>query len=237
MAAKKHTKAPSAPLMQRYPNRDDSPRGVPVRPSTAWWKWALFGIVAALLCTAACWLDGALAGVQVLRDVKAWCRENKQDEQERRVIQQAKQAAAAGTHTIGSARRAPGPVPVAASGEQETKAALERLLGVPFQKVRPKWLRNTVHGTGRNLEIDCYNEALGIAVEYSGNQHAEFPNPFHKTPGEFAAQVERDALKRQVCESRGLVFIVVPHTVKRTMIESFLRATLQQRGVQLAESS
>jgi hypothetical protein len=66
---------------------------------------------------------------------------------------------------------------LAASGELATRAALERLfVGARFVKIRPAWLRNTVHNTGRNLEIDCYNEELGICVEYDGQQHASYPN-------------------------------------------------------------
>jgi hypothetical protein len=123
------------------------------------------------------------------------------------------------------------PAPLQATGEAETKAALERLLKKPFIKVRPAWLRNTVHMTGRNLEIDCFNEELGIAVERNGIQHAIYPNVFHKTLDEFTAQVQRDAFKRQVCEARELVFIVVPHTVQRKDIEAFLHRELIQRGV------
>jgi hypothetical protein len=126
---------------------------------------------------------------------------------------------------------ASGNVPLATTGEGETRAALERLLGKPFVEVRPAWLRNTVHETGRNLEIDCFNEELGIAVEHNGIQHVQYPNPFHKTLEEFTAQVQRDVLKRQVCEARGLVFIVVPHTVARKDIEVFLHRELLQRGV------
>ena len=214
----------------------------PANPPTTWWKWVLFGVAVTAFCVTACWLDGASAGVHVMRDVKQWSREKREEQQARENAQlqlltvPAHSGAAVGT-TLSSGPSQLQPTILAPSGELETKGALERLLGVPFAKVRPDWLRNTTHMTGRNLEIDCYNEAVGVAVEYSGPQHFMYPNPFHSSPDEFAAQIQRDALKRQVCERRGLVFIVVPHTVKRSMIELFLRTELTQRGLLATASS
>ena len=118
---------------------------------------------------------------------------------------------------------------VAASGELETKAALERLFGVPFDKVRPSWLRNPA--TGRNLEIDCFNAALRIGVEYNGIQHYAYPNPFHKTADEFAAQLHRDELKKQLAEAIGVTLLAVPFTVKRKDIEAFLKAEFKSCGI------
>lgn len=197
-----------------------------------------------LFCAAACWLDGPLAGVSVLRDVRQWLVEKKGEargatpQRAIRVAQLpyqqqsiAKTAVTAASADSTTASVLPQPTRLAASGEKETRASLERLLGVPFVKIRPAWLRNTVHNTGRNLEIDCYNEALGLCVEYDGRQHQSYPNYWHKTPAEFTAQLERDALKRQVCEARGLTFIVVPHTVPRNSIESFLRTKLEKRCI------
>lgn len=190
----------------------------------AWWKWFLFGLCAAFLCVAACWTGGGLAGAEMLREMKQLVRDKREE----------KEAASRRNASLRS--QGVTPVPVAASGEAETKAALERILGAPFVKVRPAWLRNTVHGTGRNLEIDCFNEELGIAVEFSGTQHFTFPNPFDHTLAAFTARLQRDAFKRQVCEARGLVFIVVPYTVPRKDIQAFLLQELAQRGL-LSRSS
>jgi len=193
-----------------------------------------------LFCAAACWLDGPLAGVSVLRDVRQWFVEKKTEargvtpQQAIRVAQLPYQQQSIAKTAVTDSTTAPvlpQPTPLAASGEKETKASLERLLCVPFVKIRPAWLRNTVHNTGRNLEIDCYNEELGVCVEYDGKQHESYPNAWHKTRAEFVAQQERDELKRRVCEARGLAFIVVPHTVPRKSIESFLRTELQQRCI------
>lgn len=46
------------------------------------------------------------------------------------------------------------------------KRLIEALTGREFHSVRPSWLRNPL--TGKNLELDAYNEDLGIALEYNG---------------------------------------------------------------------
>lgn len=117
-------------------------------------------------------------------------------------------------------------VRIAASGELETRAALERLLGVPFAKARPAWLRN--HSTGRNLECDCLNESLRLCIEYQGIQHYVYPNPFHKSREEFSAQKQRDRLKHALCKAEGVTLVEVPYTVKRQDIQAFLSAELHK---------
>ena len=52
-----------------------------------------------------------------------------------------------------------------------------------------------------------------IAIEYNGAPHYEFPNDYHKTRTEFKAQQERDALKRTLCEGRGVTLISVKSRV------------------------
>jgi hypothetical protein len=178
-----------------------------------WGKWFLFGLVVAAVCVAACWVDGARAGVHIIRSVKEFFQENREQQQERQAKQatqelsngHASRSNSTTYNALPTSIKSVSSALVAASGELETKNALERLLSVPFCKLRPAWLRNTVHNTGRNLEIDCYNEALGIAVEFSGPQHYVYP-----------------------------VFIVVPYTVQRKSIQAFLRTELIERGVALA---
>lgn len=50
--------------------------------------------------------------------------------------------------------------------ERICKITLEILTGYRFESVRPDWLRNPL--TGRNLELDCYNDTLKLALEYNG---------------------------------------------------------------------
>lgn len=103
-------------------------------------------------------------------------------------------------------------------GEQKCRETLERLFGKQFPTKRPSFLRNPE--TGRNLELDCYNEDLELAVEYNGKQHYEYPNSFHKSKHEFIKQVRRDRYKMKMCDKNGVFLIVVPYYVKN--IESYI---------------
>lgn len=110
-------------------------------------------------------------------------------------------------------------------GEAETRAALERIFGKAFVKVRPAFLTNPE--SHRKLELDCFNAELRLGVEYSGIQHFVFPNVFHKTQQEFDAQQRRDRYKAALCQQAGVRLIVVPYTIARDQIEAYLREKLQ----------
>ena len=59
-------------------------------------------------------------------------------------------------------------------GEIECRRVLEHLFRRPFNKSRPDFLRNPVTGGNFNLELDCYNRDLRLAVEYNGAQHYKY---------------------------------------------------------------
>jgi len=96
-------------------------------------------------------------------------------------------------------------------GELLCKKAIEEIYGVPFYCVRPDFLKNPE--TGRNLELDLYNDDLKIAVEYNGIGHYVYPNPFHKTKEDFLNQVRRDQFKIETCDQNGIYLISVPYNV------------------------
>ena len=96
-------------------------------------------------------------------------------------------------------------------GELLCKQAIEDIYGVPFYCVRPDFLKNPE--TGRNLELDLYNDDLKIAVERHGSQHYLYPNTFHKTKEEFLSQVRRDQFKVATCDENGIYLITVPYNV------------------------
>lgn len=112
------------------------------------------------------------------------------------------------------------------SRENVARALLEAWFAKPFPKARPSFLRNPK--TKRCLELDAWNEELNIAVEFNGIQHAQFPNPFHTTYAQFSAQRTRDALKIDLCKEHNVKLVLIPHTVQRAEIESFLRTELEQ---------
>lgn len=115
-------------------------------------------------------------------------------------------------------------------GERLCCQTMERIYGVPFENVRPSWLLNH---TGYPLELDCYNADLQLAVEYNGEQHYKWPNFTNQSYDEFVDQIERDNLKREICDRHGVYLIPVPYNVSHNnipaYITSYLPETIQKR--------
>ena len=106
-------------------------------------------------------------------------------------------------------------------GERACRRALEELFQVPFITTRRlPWLKNPK--TGRNLELDCYNEQLALACEYNGYQHYVYPNIYHRTEEDFEKQQYRDNIKRELCDANGVYLITVPHTVNYEDIKDYI---------------
>jgi len=99
-------------------------------------------------------------------------------------------------------------------GEMLCKKAIEDIYGLPFYCVRPDFLKNPE--TGRNLELDLYNDKLKLAIERNGEHHYKYPNTFHKTKEEFINQVRRDQYKVEMCDQQGIYLISVPYNVPNT---------------------
>lgn len=110
------------------------------------------------------------------------------------------------------------PIAGASAGETRTKRWLEERFGVPFDKIRPDWLRNPK--TGKNLEIDCFNGDLGLGVEYNGEQHYMIVDKFGGTPESLAYSQYKDQLKGELCRANGIHLITVPYWERD--IERFL---------------
>jgi len=115
--------------------------------------------------------------------------------------------------------------PQESKGEVECRRVLEEFFSRPFSKDRPDFLRNPVTSNGldsNNLELDCYNPELKLAVEYNGIQHYKYIPYFHKSKDAFQNQKYRDYMKKEICEKNGITLIEVPYTVKVPEIKSFL---------------
>lgn len=113
-------------------------------------------------------------------------------------------------------------------GEIECRRYLETTFQVPFSKARPDFLKNPI--TGNNLELDCFNEALKLGVEYNGQQHYSYTSFFHRNVDASTNQKYRDELKRRMCHENGINLIEVPYTIKLNDIGPFLQLKLKQLG-------
>ena len=115
-------------------------------------------------------------------------------------------------------------------GELECRRVLEDMFQRSFEKARPDFLNNPVTGGGFNLELDCFNPGLRLAVEYNGIQHDKFVPYFHKNKEAFYNQKYRDELKRRMCKDNMITLIEVPHTVKVENIKNYLTKELLKHG-------
>lgn len=115
-------------------------------------------------------------------------------------------------------------------GEIQCKIAAEKIFNKPFKKIRPDFLKSEL--TGKNLELDVYNDDLKLAVEYDGIQHYKYTPHFHRN-GEldFQKQLQRDKFKEQKCKENGITLIRVPYLVKNDEIEGYIRVKVRELGI------
>ncbi|CAG8714126.1 2479_t:CDS:2 [Dentiscutata erythropus] len=80
--------------------------------------------------------------------------------------------------------------------KREGRCLTKDLLHKKFPLRKPKFLKG--------LHLDGYNEELGLAFEYSGNQHYQIV-PFFHPQGQMNldAQICRDWEKRALCYKEG----------------------------------
>ena len=113
-------------------------------------------------------------------------------------------------------------------GERECRRVLESLFGESFPNTRPMYMQNEI--TKEKLELDCYNEKIGLALEYNGKQHYEYNSFFHSSYAEFKEQQYRDFMKKSLCDRYGIKLIVVPYTIKLEDIEEYIINDLRKFG-------
>lgn len=120
--------------------------------------------------------------------------------------------------------------PKESRGEVECRRVLEKTFSCKFSKDRPDFLRNPVTGGNFNLELDCYNSGMALAVEYNGAQHYKYIPYFHKNKEAFYNQKYRDDMKRRLCRDASVNLIEVPYTIQVDKIEGYLRKELRRLG-------
>lgn len=104
--------------------------------------------------------------------------------------------------------------------ENECRRILESIFRDSFSSVRPDFLKNPK--TGRNLELDMYNDRLKLALEYQGIQHRKHTPYFHKSYSDFLESVERDKYKHQRCRELGIDLLIVPDHIPFQDLEDYI---------------
>lgn len=112
--------------------------------------------------------------------------------------------------------------------EEYCREILQTIYGRPFPSIRPKFLKSP--RTKKNLELDCYNEELSIALEYNGKQHYTYCPYFHKTKKSFYAQVHRDNWKRKKCMENNITLIEVPYIVPKEELKQYIINQLKKHN-------
>ena len=111
------------------------------------------------------------------------------------------------------------------NGGKKCRDVLQNIFGHKFINTSPDFLKNPV--TGCNLELDCFNEYLNIAVEYNGPEH--YSPKFHETKHDYNCVQYRDYIKKQLCKENNTILIIVRYDIDD--IESFIVKNLEQQTV------
>jgi len=112
--------------------------------------------------------------------------------------------------------------------EEQCRKIIQKIYNKPFPSIRPNFLKSPM--TNKNLELDCYNEDLRIALEYNGQQHYKYTPHFHKTKTNFYSQVHRDDWKRNTCRKLDIKLIEIPYWIQPIDLKEYIINELKKKG-------
>jgi len=115
--------------------------------------------------------------------------------------------------------------------EYAARKAAERVFQKQFKKIRPTFLLNEV--TGKNLEIDLYNEELKLAIEVQGQQHYKYIPYFHRNYEAYQCQRYRDVIKKLLLQKQHIHLIEIPYNVKPEDMDHYLRVRTIELGLKV----
>lgn len=106
-------------------------------------------------------------------------------------------------------------------------SVLEKLTNARFPTVYPKWLHAR---DGAKLELDGYNAALKLAIEFQGPLHYKWFN--NKEPYEkYLERIERDELKARLCAENGVRLIVLDAKLPHWHTHNYINSRLFDFGL------
>lgn len=97
-----------------------------------------------------------------------------------------------------------------------------------FYTMYPDWLRWKVPGTNKvkQLEIDGYNELLGLAFEVQGPLHTVFDKKIDKTYANYYNRLLNDAAKIELAKEYGVGLIIVDYKVPRYLLSDYIKSRI-----------
>ena len=114
--------------------------------------------------------------------------------------------------------------------EEVSRTTFEQLFGVPFQKERPQWLRNS---RGRLMELDGANLELNLAFEYQGAQHFK-KNLYITEDTKLVQRVADDETKVELCKEHGITLVILTHEMKYADFPSEIKQQLISANYSIA---
>jgi hypothetical protein len=109
--------------------------------------------------------------------------------------------------------------------ETRVAEAFEKVTGKPFPTVYPAWL----NFNGRHLELDGYNEELGIAFEAQGPLHTKF-YPTVEDYKSYYNRLEADKAKIDLCAKNNVHLILVDIVTPRHLLPEYVASRLFDIG-------
>ncbi|MFW9897455.1 MAG: hypothetical protein ACFFD7_16745 [Candidatus Thorarchaeota archaeon] len=111
--------------------------------------------------------------------------------------------------------------PVCSQGRFEIicRSFFEEIFQNKFPKGRPNWL---VNSRGNQMELDGYNESLGVAFEAQGEQHYHLVPRFHNNLKDFEQRIEDDLKKIELCRYNNVILIQIPYYLHFSKIQSYI---------------
>jgi hypothetical protein len=104
---------------------------------------------------------------------------------------------------------------------------IEKLTGLKFSKIKPKWLRNR---EGNQLELDGYNAGLGIAFEHNGRQHYEDVEWFDRAGRGLGWRQENDKYKKSLAAINNVHIISIKHDISVNSLVEYITVSLESLG-------
>jgi hypothetical protein len=108
--------------------------------------------------------------------------------------------------------------------ERICRQFFEQVFKEKFPPSYPKWL---VSPRGTQLELDGYNDSLGLAFEHHGIQHYKV-GYYTKNKTELANRKKTDKRKKSLCKRNGVLLIEIPALFQITKIDDLEKFILNE---------